>query len=505
MTQDATASRRDARRGRGSVIRVLAVTPWYPALLALVWFVQIYHVSHVEAPAAARSLVVCLGMALVVTAVSVRCLGTYRGSLSAALVLMGMIAVSDAMVAVLVLAGVLLLTIDHHRMQASALRRAWPWIHEALSIGVTVLILVTVATGLMYADPAPLLDSQAWSQQPLNTAARPDVFMILVDAHGRQDVLQDLYAYDDHPFLLSLQGLGFQVATHSRANYGRTRFSLASMLTASYLTPLNAMPDPARQDALARTTISQNPAFSMLRRDGYRVIVVSGGYEHLGLRSADRYLDTGQPNEFEDALIGNVGVARLVDAAWPAVRGGALRDRTRDDLALVARLAGEASDAPRFVLVHVPAPHGPYVFDADCRPSTLVIDPPAGIGLGGNPTTVAAVAAQTACVDTLLEASLASLVERDPSAVVIVFSDHGPDEHLNWAAPDRAGLNERSATLFAARTPGTQGAFPDDISLIDVLPDLFNTYLGTRLNLQPNEFWFGPRPGDNAFIRVDLQ
>ena len=331
------------------------------------------------------------------------------------------------------------------------------------------------------------------------------MFLVLVDAHGRHDVLESLYAYDDGPFLSALQGLGFEVATRSRANYGLTRFSLGSMLTASYLTPLNAMSGPELQDAFARTTINQNPAFPLLRRAGYEVIVVSGGYEHLGLRSADRYLDTGQLNEFENALLDHVGAAGLVDALLPDVRAGSLRGRTLDELALADRLAGEAGQVPRFVLVHVPVPHSPYVFGADCLPSTLVVDTPEGIGHGGNPTTFAAVAAQTACVDQLLVRSIGDLVEHDPDAVVIVFSDHGPDEHLDWSAPDATGLNERSATLFAARTPGREGVFPDDISLVNVLPDLFNAYLGTGLSRQPNQFWFGPRPADKAFVRVDLR
>ncbi len=507
MTIEATAPRprQDASQVRRLLHHLLADVPWYPVLIALTWFLQAYQASHVEPVVALRSLVVVMVVAVAITAVCARLLGTQRGSVLASLVLMGAVVIHDTIVAVLLLAAAALLAIEHHRRLTSPIRYAWRRIHEGLSIAVTVLFLITVGNGLVYAEPSPLLDSQAWSAQPLDAAAPPDMYLVLVDAHGRQDILSDLYGYDDGPFLSTLEDQGFMVASRSRSNYGLTRFSVGSMLTGSYLSPLDAMRDPELQNAFAQSTIAHNPAFPLLRRAGYEVIVVSGGYEHLGLRTTGRFVDTGQLNEFEDALLDHIGATELLDDADPGVRAGAIRGRVLDELTAVHQLAGEAAESPRFVFVHLPIPHGPYVFGADCSPSNEVIVAPEGLGHGGDPTTFAAVAAQTACVDRLLEESVARLVASDPDAVVILFSDHGPDEHLDWSAPDATGLNERSATLFAARTPGQEGVFGDDITLVNVFPDLFNAYLGTQLDRQPNEFWFGPRPADRAFVRVDLQ
>jgi len=76
------------------------------------------------------------------------------------------------------------------------------------------------------------------------------------------------------------------------------------------------------------------------------------------------------------------------------------------------------------------------------------------------------------------------------SAVVIVFSDHGPETRLNWFAPEPEPIRERIANLFAARTPGHPGLFPDDITLVNVLPDLFRPYFGVDLGQQPNTSFF---------------
>jgi hypothetical protein len=85
---------------------------------------------------------------------------------------------------------------------------------------------------------------------------------------------------------------------------------------------------------------------------------------------------------------------------------------------------------------------------------------------------------------------------------VILFSDHGPQEYFDPVAPSAAELDERSANLFAARTPGHPGLFPDDITLVNVIPTLSNAYLGTALPLEPNESWFGPSARDGSFTRI---
>ncbi len=66
------------------------------------------------------------------------------------------------------------------------------------------------------------------------------------------------------------------------------------------------------------------------------------------------------------------------------------------------------------------------------------------------------------------------MVAARPGAVVIVFSDHGPDELLDWDRPDTLGMDARFNNLFWARTPGQTGVFPPDVTLVNVMPLLLN-------------------------------
>ena len=194
----------------------------------------------------------------------------------------------------------------------------------------------------------------------------------------------------------------------------------------------------------------------------------------------------------------------------PGVAGHAydeIRARALAELAALEAVAGEPSASPKFVLAHLPVPHWPFIFDDQCLPSRPVNHAKEGLGLGsGEPALVAAVGAQTTCVDTLLSTTVGRIVESDPDAVVIVFSDHGPDESTSTGGarmPSALASAKALGNLFAARTPGHEALFPEDITLVNVLPTLFNAYLGTQLPTSPNQFWFGPRPADQTFVTED--
>ncbi|NTV04818.1 hypothetical protein HGA89_07945 [bacterium] len=71
------------------------------------------------------------------------------------------------------------------------------------------------------------------------------------------------------------------------------------------------------QRTLWRHRINEGSFFEDIHGLGYEVIAISPAFEHVALRQADRFIDTGQLNEFEWAVAGMTG-ARLV-AAFGAV------------------------------------------------------------------------------------------------------------------------------------------------------------------------------------------
>jgi hypothetical protein len=73
----------------------------------------------------------------------------------------------------------------------------------------------------------------------------PDVYFILVDMYGRQDVLSEVYDYDNSAFLNELSKMGFTIAECSQSNYSQTEMVLSSIFNLNYLDELASFPPGA--------------------------------------------------------------------------------------------------------------------------------------------------------------------------------------------------------------------------------------------------------------------
>jgi hypothetical protein len=69
----------------------------------------------------------------------------------------------------------------------------------------------------------------------LTTTYRPDIYYIILDGYAREDVLQNIYNFDNSSFVDALKVRGFYIADESRTNYIYTQISLASSLNFEYL------------------------------------------------------------------------------------------------------------------------------------------------------------------------------------------------------------------------------------------------------------------------------
>ena len=115
--------------------------------------------------------------------------------------------------------------------------------------------------------------------------------------------------------------------------------------------------------AIASTRAPSSGTSATWATDG---LASSPAFEHVTLRQADRFIDTGQLNEFEWAVAEVTGVRPLLD--WPPDGGRRSPPRPRPRRPRgTAEVAHEPTDSmPRFVfLAHIVSPHSPQVFDAD--------------------------------------------------------------------------------------------------------------------------------------------
>jgi hypothetical protein len=164
------------------------------------------------------------------------------------------------------------------------LRIPWPTITSALNTVLAVFVILQMGRAVMaHAEVSTNPIPEAWTTHLKPSA--PDVFLILADGHGRSDVLDQRYGYDDTAFQGSMTSSGFALAENSYANQSVTNYSLAVLLNGRPLSELGQDPDRAANEPAAYVSMLASSGIDMLERAGYRATVIASGYEHVPLRT----------------------------------------------------------------------------------------------------------------------------------------------------------------------------------------------------------------------------
>jgi hypothetical protein len=119
---------------------------------------------------------------------------------------------------------------------------------------------------------------------------KPDIYFIILDGYGEQQVLQDLYGFDNKPFIDFLETKGFTIAKDSTTNYIQTFLSVASTLNMDYIdhqenfNPLSG----DRMTTVARIKNSKLQKFLADQR--YKIVALETGFEFTNLENVDLFI-----------------------------------------------------------------------------------------------------------------------------------------------------------------------------------------------------------------------
>jgi hypothetical protein len=392
--------------------------------------------------------------------------------------------------------------------------RRGPTVTRFLSTLAAVLLLMSVidslltgATGFAFEDIRR--DLAFLGPAESFTPDARDIYVMLLDGYpGRAAAMREP-SFDADAFAAALRTRGFDVASDSRSNYVTTRLTLPSVFAAAQLPDMPSLRQPGTRQHDAhglRDATESGVVLSALGAAGYERIAIASGYGEIGPRRVDRLIIPPQVEEFEQSLLRSTIVGSIVDFLAPDAAASQKHERIEATLDDAARVAEEPHDRPRFVFVHVPGPHAPWVVDAAGNPfpgrSSLFAsfaDPIKEPELRRHrffefSTYIAN--RTVATVDRILAAS-----SRPP--VIVLFSDHGPDISFDTYDPLSSDLDQRTSNLIALLAPGRADLLPDDATVVNIFPIVLNSYLGTDLAIQPNRFWAW-RTGSSILDYVEL-
>jgi hypothetical protein len=356
------------------------------------------------------------------------------------------------------------------------------------------------------AQPIPLSESG-----PAASGPQRDIFLIILDMYANELVLQNVFGYDNRPFLDSLQTLGFTVPD-VRSNYTRTILSLASILNLEHVDRIADETGPRSQDrSLGRYVTENNRTVSFLKDQGYAFHF----YPPLwgGLTQKNRFADfqfRPRRNLLETVLAKSSLHRRL----WGATALGQFVTVTEDKydvdsvLRSFARLRETSDeDGPLFVFAHFFVPHNPYILDEMCNPAgPRRAD---GGGASGLEQRRAMYIAQLECVNRQVLELVPALLARSPEPIILLQADHGTRtiNDFDPAVHDSvsyAQAEERFGALGAYYLPPGGGEFlPDSITTVNLLRYVFSHYFGADLPPVSDQLFYSDGDYEYLFFPVE--
>ncbi len=274
------------------------------------------------------------------------------------------------------------------------IRRDLNWITQALNLVLTIalcfpvfqIVRFEIQSEISWRNQGEALktDTASPSNDSTLTAGQepPDIYYIILDTYGRGDVLRTYFQFDNSAFVHQLEEMGFYVATCSQSNYASTELSLSSSLNLNYLDILGQNSDQIYSQQELYHLLQNSTVRQLLKTAGYRIVALDSGFDPTDWKDADVHLSMesdplktyflGGVNAFEalefqtsaGLLLYNAKphlpakVQSFLDAAYNEHRERILF--AFDKLETLPKMSG-----PKFVFVHILAPHSPFVFGAN--------------------------------------------------------------------------------------------------------------------------------------------
>lgn len=348
-----------------------------------------------------------------------------------------------------------------------------------------LITLLTSASLVLHEMEVPAAKANAFAPlappNAVSTAARPDVYYIVMDAFAAPCVWRELYKQGNQ-FRDFLRSKGFYVYDCARSNYDRTALSFCSFLNEDYLD--NALPgiDKRSQDLsyLHRLT-AQCRVVKRMRDYGYKVINVRSTYGPTYSLPGASNVGFTLGNRLLVSLL-STSVLEAFEARTHWIRSLILQDRQNvfDYATMVSRMTG-----PKFVVEHSLLSHPPFIINADGSKNDLSKD------LLAENYTEEKYGSQLKYCEKRLMALVNYLLSQTRKPVIILQSDHGPALSVPHTS-DRY-IYERMHMLCAFYFPDQNYAdMPSRMSAVNVFRCVENHLFAAREPYLENRSYICP-------------
>ena len=294
--------------------------------------------------------------------------------------------------------------------------------------------------------------------------------------------------------------MGFYVADCSQSNYGWTQLSLSSSLNMNYLQDLGPRIANAKERAILTPLIKQSLARKLLEDIGYKTVAFETGFPWTEWYDATRYIAPAGSSIFSHQLqpftymLTRLTALKIVFDAWPELASGKndsgfpYTSRQQAEFYLLDQLNNLPDmPGPKFVFVHMPIPHPPFIF----APNGDALNDPGYWSKNGEAINQdylkKGFVSQVQFINNRMLPILQTLIARSSNPpIIIVQGDHGVQ-----------GQNRlKNFSAFYLPGDGKEKLYPN-ITPVNIFRTVFNTYFGTNYPRLVDKSYMSPH--DNTF------
>jgi hypothetical protein len=381
------------------------------------------------------------------------------------------------------------------------------------NIGVLVLMILTFSNifsfHFFFKPTSQTIKEVEFKLNTNKDINKPDLYYIILDGYARNDILKDIYNYDNQVFTSFLKEKGFFVANKSHSNYSQTYLSLGSSLNLKYLDELKEKFSEIETAEPLIWLIAQNKVFKTFKALNYEIVSFSTGHCGTELKNVDHYVTKDLiDREFLNALLNSTFLGTFRDSFFDITKKQIKRHKDAlnevfDNLSEIVN----PKAPPTLVFAHIICPHPPFVFDA--KGNDVPYDGIFGLWDGshwGNNSEKykTRYLEQLKYVSSKIKTAITKLkAKTDRKKIIIIQSDHGPGSELDWDNPGKTNLKERMSILNAIYfdDQNYSSLYPE-ITPVNTFRTIFNKYFATKLRLLPDKVYFSKILTRYQFIDV---
>ncbi len=320
-----------------------------------------------------------------------------------------------------------------------------------------------------------------------DTCSKPDIYLILADEYAGQTELQDIFGFDNSPFLDELKKRNYHVVANSRGNYNFTHYAMASMFDMDYLPGISGNHSSRHDLSISFNTLKKSKALQYFLNQGYEFYNYSVfDFKHHPSPATPSFIPrktipiTSQTFLYRlrrDLGYHLITTLKLKSAISKLYYTDLYNNEKIYELTMA--IGAKKTTNPKFVYTHLVMPHYRYYFDSKGQPA-----PFEKITDDNYCTDKSAYTEYLQYTNGKLLAlidNIAKSAEKPP--VIILLSDHGYHQFTGKEA-DTIDKKYYFMTLNAVYFPGgNYSAFYDSMSNVNQFRVILNSLFRQQLPL----------------------